>query len=330
MNTSNLPIARHQFRRYASAATALIFLCGVGYMLWQAWPFILLNSIKWQREINMQLTDLLYQAKAHSVTAGLYLAGFSFIYGALHSVGPGHGKMIVTTYLATHPTKVKVSLVLTVLSAFLQAIVAIALVSILLVFFNSTMREVNSEANHFISLSFYAIGILGVIIVFRCLRQIWQHMRTTPATVHRSHEHEHEHEHDKDGQCGCGHQHIIGADAINQASSLREYLGIIISIGIRPCTGAIMALLFANIVSAYWLGVVSAFLMSIGAALTTSTIALMTLSGKKIVSRYLGANTSHTTSFGAIGLQFVGGILLILMAVLLLQMPTYGMSPILS
>ncbi|WP_435532911.1 nickel/cobalt transporter [Vibrio marisflavi] len=343
-------------RYYLSAAIALLILGTIGYMLFKAWPVILLSSIKWQREINMQLTDLLYQAKAHSVSAGLYLAGFSFLYGALHSIGPGHGKMIVTTYLATHPTKVKVSLVLTILSAFLQAIVAIVLVSVLLMAFNSTMREVNSEANRFISLSFYAMSILGAIIVYRSSKQLWQRFKpqTTKLAVDNGPfqsfskieagndnkqlglqapnlglSNKHVHQHDANGKCGCGHTHFASAEAINKASTMREYIGIIVSIGIRPCTGAILALLFANVVSAYWLGVVSAFVMSIGTALTTSTIALMTISGKKVVSKYLGAST-HSTSTGAVILQFIGGSLLILFGVLLMQVPVYGMSPILS
>lgn len=356
-NTNNMD-APSRTRFYISAAIALIILGGIGYTLFKAWPIILLSSIKWQREINMQLTDLLYQAKAHSVMAGLYLAGFSFLYGALHSIGPGHGKMIVTTYLATHPTKVKVSLLLTILSAFLQAIVAIVLVSVLLMAFNSTMREVNSEANRFISLSFYAMSILGVIIVYRSTKQLWQRFKVKlqPAEVAvdsgpyqsfkkietpleassqllqssmLSSAKPHIHQHDEEGKCGCGHTHFASAEAINKASTLREYIGIIVSIGIRPCTGAILALLFANVVGAYWLGVISAFVMSIGTALTTSTIALMTISGKKVVSKYLGAST-HSTSTGAIILQFCGGSLLVLFGVLLMQVPVYGMSPILS
>ncbi|MCL9782262.1 nickel/cobalt transporter [Vibrio sp. S4M6] len=354
MIIKNDTVHASRLRYYLSAAIAFIILGGIGFALWKAWPLILLSSIQWQREINMQLTDLLYQAKAHSVTAGLYLAGFSFLYGALHSIGPGHGKMIVTTYLATHPTKVKVSLVLTILSAFLQAIVAIVLVSVLLMLFNSTMREVNSEANRFMSLSFYAMAILGAIIVYRSTKQLWQRFKIKVQTADLAVENgpfqsfskldndsevglspvqsvskTHVHQHDENGHCGCGHTHFASAEDINNASSLREYIGIIVSIGIRPCTGAILALLFANVVGAYWLGVISAFVMSIGTALTTSTIALMTISGKKVVAKYLGAST-HSTSTGAVILQLLGGTLLVLFGLLLMQVPVYGMSPILS
>ncbi|CEO41827.1 nickel/cobalt transporter [Photobacterium kishitanii] len=290
----------------------LVFILS-GYYLWQQWPTMLMTSIKWQRDINGQLSDLLYDAQ-QNITAAYSLAGLSFLYGIFHSLGPGHGKMIVTTYLATNPAKIKASLIMTVVSAFVQAIVAITLVSILLVFFKSSMRQVNDAADQFISYSFMAMLLLGVIVIYRSLKQAWQ-LKTV-------------HHHDHGNDCGCGHKHFANADEINNATSLKEYIVIVFSIGIRPCTGAILVLLFANMVGLYWLGVISAILMAVGTALTTSGIALLTLSGKKIVSRYLATNQRQRTMTSII-VKLIGGILLVLLGLLLLNGHSYGMSPVL-
>jgi hypothetical protein len=51
---------------------------------------------------------------------GLSLLGFSFVYGVLHALGPGHGKMVITTWLATHPSKLKSSIGLTLAASLLQ------------------------------------------------------------------------------------------------------------------------------------------------------------------------------------------------------------------
>ncbi|MCD9543539.1 hypothetical protein GLP24_01510 [Photobacterium carnosum] len=295
--------------------SVLMLFIASGYVLWQQWPTMLMESIKWQRDINGQLSDLLYDAQ-QNITAAYSLVGLSFLYGIFHSLGPGHGKMIVTTYLATNPAKIKASLIMTVVSAFVQAVVAITLVSILLVFFKSSMRQVNDAADQFISYSFMAMLLLGVIVIYRSLKQVWQ-LRTAPL-----------HHHDHGDNCGCGHKHFANADEINQATSLREYIVIIFSIGIRPCTGAILVLLFANMVGLYWLGVISAILMAIGTALTTSAIALLTLSGKKIVSRYLATNDRQRTMTSII-LKLFGGVLLVLLGLLLLNGHSYGMSPVL-
>lgn len=126
------------------------------------------------------------------------------------------------------------------------------------------------------------------------------------------------------------HQHVVNADAINCASTWGEYMGIIATIGIRPCTGAIMVLLFANVVGLYWMGVVSAIVMAAGTALTTSLIAIMTLTGKKIIKRYLmdNKNSSNATwKLTGYSLQFFGGLLLMMFGLLLISSQDYGISP---
>ncbi len=356
-----------KLNHYLIGAGALVLIAIGAYQLWSMWPSLVISSIQWQREVNSELADLLYEAKSNPWGAGSYLIGFSFIYGMLHSLGPGHGKVIVSTYLATHPTKAKASLVLTVVSAFLQALVAILLVSVLLWGFSASMRVVNDKANMFVSLSFALVAVVGALICWKALKNIYTTMRkpklkvkaiTTLATdtaapisarspmalhssisapssiigatsamqatanTHADHSH---------ADCGCGHQHVADADAINKASTLREYAGIIVTIGVRPCTGAIMVLLFANMVGLYWMGVLSAFAMAVGTALTTSLIAMMTLTGKHLVKRYLAAgNKNSNASLKAAGhyLQLFGGILLVLIGLLLMNGQDSGMSPV--
>ncbi|WP_373943704.1 nickel/cobalt transporter [Vibrio chagasii] len=354
--------------KYYLMGTAALVLVAVGaYQLWVMWPSLVISSIQWQREVNSELADLLYEAKSNPWGAGSYLIGFSFIYGMLHSLGPGHGKVIVSTYLATHPTKAKASLVLTIVSAFLQALVAILLVSVLLWGFSASMRMVNDKANMFVSLSFALVAVIGALICWKALRNIYRSIRKpklkvkaittlaadtsspisvqppmtlrssvpagsmmlTPSNALQPAEHAHaDHSH---ADCGCGHQHVADADAINKASTLREYAGIIVTIGVRPCTGAIMVLLFANMVGLYWMGVVSAFAMAIGTAFTTSTIAIMTLTGKNLVKRYLAAgNKNNSASLKVAGhyLQLFGGVLLVLIGLLLMSGQGRGMSPV--
>ena len=57
---------------------------------------------------------------------------FSLAYG-VHALGPGHGKVVISTFLATHPAQLKTSMKLTLLAALLQGAVAIALVTLMLV-----------------------------------------------------------------------------------------------------------------------------------------------------------------------------------------------------
>ncbi|HIF9473847.1 TPA: nickel/cobalt transporter [Photobacterium damselae] len=336
------------------------------YELWQAWPSLVLSSIKWQREINGQLSDLLYDAKNNSLAAGISLAGLSFIYGALHSLGPGHGKMIVTTYLATNPTKIRASLTMTIVSALMQAVVAVALVSTLLAVFNASMRQISSQADQFILFSSFAVVALGAWVGLKAIKKLIQAKFSTPPEIKQQELADksapkftisaikplqssssnsinavntkptpaltstifHTHQHDNNGVCGCGHKHVVSADEINNATTWKEYAGIIFSIGIRPCTGAVMVLLFANMVGIYWLGVVSAFVMALGTAMTTSIIAIMTITGKSLVKRYLNHNPNSNSQAGTWA-QLIGGIILVLFGLLLVSSHSSGISPVL-
>ncbi|WP_430541221.1 nickel/cobalt transporter [Vibrio tubiashii] len=356
------------------------------------WPSMVVASIQWQREVNAQLADLLYDAQSNPLAVGSYLVGFSFIYGILHSLGPGHGKVIVTTYLATHPTKVKMSLMLTVVSALFQALVAIVLVSVFVWGFHASMREVNQQAMLFVSMSYAFVALLGGVICWKAIKQLYQAIRT-PSPQEYKHQapqvlsqaqyekpsivrivsvitkpandatkvsnptssqngrrtssialspivqrpqylkivEANDVSHVHSDKCGCGHNHVVDASAINEADTWREYVGIIATIGIRPCTGAIMVLLFANVVGLYWMGVVSAVVMAAGTAFTTSIIALLTLTGKHFVRRYLsasGSNNANNWKLAGNYMQFFAGLLLVVIGLVLFRGQDMGISPV--
>lgn len=284
----------------------LLFIAIFSYWLWQIWPSILMAAFKWQRENNAEISQLFYAIKAHKNMAYLSLIWISFLYGAVHSIGPGHGKVIVTTFLATHPAKTKQALLLTIGSAIMQAIVAILLVSVLLFIFNGSMRDVNSEVPTLINLSLCAIIMLGIYIVYKSGRQLWHTFKQQRIEdIHH-------------------HCEMPDAESINHATSWKSYLGIILSVGIRPCTGAIMVLLFSKVIGLYWIGIVSAFLMGIGTAITTSTIAILTISGKKVIRRYISASEHHI-SLGQLYLQLIGGFILIAFGAILIKSSAFNL-----
>ena len=63
------------------------------------WPnyLVLIHSV--QQGYNTMLLDAVKQAQIEPVTASLTLAGLSFLYGIFHAAGPGHGKVVISTYL---------------------------------------------------------------------------------------------------------------------------------------------------------------------------------------------------------------------------------------
>jgi nickel/cobalt transporter (NicO) family protein len=86
----------------ALAMSALVY----AFVHWNDW---LLVSIEWQKSLHQSMSYLLQRVADNERQAGLTLVALSFAYGVLHALGPGHGKVVITTYLATHPSRLRSS-----------------------------------------------------------------------------------------------------------------------------------------------------------------------------------------------------------------------------
>ena len=99
--------------------------------------------------------------------AGFSLLAFSFIYGVLHALGPGHGKIVITTWLATHPAKLKSSIMLTLAASLLQGVVAIALVVVVLTLLQLPARQLHLSSFWLEKGSYLLVGALGLLLCWR-------------------------------------------------------------------------------------------------------------------------------------------------------------------
>jgi ABC-type nickel/cobalt efflux system permease component RcnA len=98
----------------------------------------------------------------------------------------------------------------------------------------------------------------------------------------------------------------------------RDMLGVILAVGLRPCTGAILVLLFALTQGAFLVGALSAFAMSIGTAITVSTLAILTLASKAAALRLAGTADNVWTGRIELGLKLAGGLFILITGILLL------------
>ena len=85
------------------------------------------------------------------------------------------------------------------------------------------------------------------------------------------HDHDHGHVHDEH----CGHSHGPTPDQLAGPGGWRRGLGAIFAVGIRPCSGAILVLVFALAQGLFWAGIAATFVMGLGTAITVATIAVI-------------------------------------------------------
>lgn len=277
--------------------------------LWQAWPQVMMKSILWQREVNQQMSGLLKAVAENPTKAGGSLLIFSFLYGVLHALGPGHGKIVITTWLATHPSKLKSSIGLTLASSLLQGLVAIALVVVVLTVLQLPARQLHMSSFWLEKGSYALVGVLGLLLCWRAakkLRALLQKPKFKAFTAHHVH----------DAHCGCGHQHLPTQEQLQSGDDWRARLMIILSMGMRPCSGAIMVLLFSKVIGVFSWGVVSALAMAAGTSLTITTLALLVHSFRQLAVKLSGNKTPVLwRQVGWTTLALAGGVILLVAAV---------------
>ena len=101
------------------------------------------------------------------------------------------------------------------------------------------------------------------------------------------------------------------------AGGWRRGLAAVVAVGLRPCSGAIIVLIFALAQDLFWTGVGATLIMGLGTAATVAAIATVAVSARGLASRIartraaLGMLAMRAIEVGAAGLILLFGLLLL-------------------
>lgn len=286
------------------------------------WHFIaepLVYAMTVQQRYYRSLAGALREvANEHSLAAAWTLVSLSFVYGIFHAVGPGHGKVIVTSYLLADEREVKRGVLIAFMSSFTQAVTAIVAVGALSILLGFTRRSVADAVPMIERVSFMLVTGLGAWLFWRALKRGGGHDHHHHA--HEGHAHTpHDHAAD-DHACGhgCGHTHLPAPQDLDAHRGWRGIAAMILAVGLRPCTGAVLVLLFALAQGTFAIGALSAFAMSVGTAITVSTLAIMTVYSKNAALSISSRTDNPWTRRIERGLELGGGLFILAMGLFLL------------
>lgn len=265
-----------------------------------------------QKEFYQELVSSLRSFR-NNPNAFWILMGLSFAYGVFHAAGPGHGKAIITSYVVANNETLRKGIVLSFASAFAQAVTAIVLVGGLAVVFNLTSIAIQDTAKWFEIGSYVLITALGGWLLWqKALRPLLAgaahrisgdqlafagaagHGHSHDHHAHHDHSHhhghhDHHHEIGPDGVCStCGHAHAPTPDMIQGKITLARAASIILAVGLRPCTGALVVLVFALSQGMVAAGVASTLTMAVGTGITVSLLAGLAVGAKDLAVRLFG------------------------------------------
>lgn len=277
-------------------------------------------------------------------TAFWLLGGLSFLYGVFHSAGPGHGKVVISSYVLANERQLRQGIALSAVSALLQSLVAIVFVLVLAGILRLTSTALGDAAYWVEILSYAMVALLGVWLVLRKIfgwghhhhhepepkqakRDIWHdHDRSAHGDHDHAHDHDHHHghlhgDHAHGHECADhGHEHHMhhAVGPADLKGGWREKLGVVLAVGLRPCSGALVVMVFALSQGVLLAGVVSVLLMGLGTAITVAVLASLAVGAKGLVSR-MGGGESVIAQRIVWWAELAGAALVLLFGVLLLM-----------
>jgi ABC-type nickel/cobalt efflux system permease component RcnA len=145
------------------------------------------------------------------------------------------------------------------------------------------------------------------------LRAIAVHAPTPQAHVHHHHD-QHDHDHD----CGCGHAHVPAPDQVAGALNWRRAGSAILAVGLRPCSGALIVLVFALSQGFFLAGVASALAMGLGTGLTVAALACLAVAAGGAATRIGNRLSSAGAARLRYGVEALAALAVLLLGVMLL------------
>lgn len=292
-----------------------------------------------QAEFYRMLSGTIRAAKTDGSAVWLLMA-ISFAYGVFHAAGPGHGKAVISSYLVANEETWKRGITLSFASALLQALVAVAVVGIAAALLGATAKTMNNAVWWIEIISYALIAAMGARLLWvkgRAFLREWAAMRApksvgAAATSHRHHHHHghdhHHHAHDHHHNHGhdprdhghddhSGHSHGPTPDQLAGPGGWTRGLTAIVAVGLRPCSGAILVLVFALAQGIFWAGVAATFVMGLGTAITVAVIATLTVTATAFAARLAATRTGYG-SLALRGIEVAASVIVLVFGVALL------------
>jgi ABC-type nickel/cobalt efflux system permease component RcnA len=204
-----------------------------------------------QHALNEAISDAFHEVETdHSRAALALILGLAFLYGVIHAIGPGHGKSIVASYFVAHHARWTSGIMMGSAISLIQGASAIVLVGVLAILLQAKQIEVLNRGT---VVEFVSYGLIVAI-------GLWMFYRAATGKLH-AHAHDDGHDHDR-------HHHKLDRR-------------LIVATGLTPCASAIIILLFALANDAFGLGIVAVAVLTVGMAVTISTIGVLTVLGRR-------------------------------------------------
>lgn len=256
-------------------------------------PSIYAQAMNWMisiqatmmRDIRRYMAAIRDEASVAALMTGIW---FAFVYGVLHTLGPGHGKMIVASYFVGHEARIWRGFLVGAQIAITHVISSIVLVLIVDSTFRLAFGSDPAESWWIRLFSFALIAIIGGYMLVNAIR----------ASLGKTTGHDHHH----------GHAH--GHDHVHQHGHAKREGLLAILAGIVPCTGAILIMLASLAFGIVYAGVLMVIAISVGMALTMAAIGIAAILMRRVMLAVTGEG-SRRGYIVAVALEYLAALVIL-------------------
>ena len=224
----------------------------------------------------------------------MLLLFFAYIYGAIHALGPGHGKTLVGSYFLSNDRSYSKALFISLAIGVVHTFSAFLLTLIIYYIVDTFLAQFIDES------LYYTTKISALIIISIALYLIYtrykayKKIQNVPKYSFSENPHL--------STCSCS-----SCKVDNNSTDI----ALIISAGIIPCPGTVTIFIFSLSLGLYYAGFLSAFIMSLGMSTVIFLSALISVAIRKKTSSY-NNNLKKYLEYVSLGIILLLGIFLLL------------------
>ena len=197
---------------------------------------------------------------------------FSFLYGVIHSLGPGHGKVITGSYFISEKVNIKKGVLAGFSFGFLHAISGLILVAFLYFIKTRKLQRSASISGEIQKISLIIIILLGLFLLIKHIYELLP-----------------------------SHKHI---------SEKKSLFAMVLALGLIPCPGSVIVALFSINIDMFGLGIFMVLSMALGMSITISLIGVSMIFFRKLTES-LSHNFDKTSRYLSPIFGIFGSLLMI-------------------
>ena len=224
----------------------------------------------------------------------IFLLFFAYIYGAIHALGPGHGKTLVGSYFLSNERSYSKALFISLAIGVVHTFSAFFLTLIIYYIVDTFLAQFIDESIYYTTkISALIIIAIALYLIYKKYKA-YKEIQKKPAFSFSVKPHV--------STCSCS-----SCKVDNNSTDM----ALIISAGIIPCPGTVTIFIFSLSLGLYYAGFLSALVMSLGMSTIIFISALISVAIRKKTSDY-NSNLKKYLEYGSLAIILILGLFLLI------------------